>query len=210
MLIYTAPGGIAAPFLQNIPFLPKQLHWNDAANPLTSLRIGTKEDGVLHDWDAAALAAMNGYMKTGAQAANDVTVNVASGHLDAQAVLSGVTSAAGAINFYSCSDNKGGGMTPVALKSQADTVIALTITTFQNFMALFIPTMATLTDYADVQFDDGHTERMEIEDLLSMSSDYQQVPGIIINNITSYIHRVSLRCAANTVVYTLKTHIKGQ
>ena len=210
MLIFTAAGGIGTPFNFNIPFLPELLFWNDAAAPLTNLRITTKDDGVLHDWTAAAIAAMNGYMKVGAQAANDVTMKVSSGFLDKAVTINGTTSAAGAINFYSQSDNKGQGMSPVALKSQMDTNIALTPTMYQNFMALFIPTMATLTDYADVEFSDGHKERMEIQDLLSRSTDYQQVPGIIINNITSYIHRVSLRTTVNTVVYTLKVHIPGQ
>ena len=210
MLIFTVPGGIATPFIQPLPFLPENLFWDDAAAPLTSLRISTKEDGVLHDWNAAAIAAMNGYMLKGPIVANDVHMKVTSGHVDCQATISGVTSAAGAINFYSRSDNKGQGMKPVMLKSQIDTVIALTPTTFQNFMALFIPTMATLTDYADVEFDDGHKERMEIQDLLAMSLEYQYLQGIIINNITSYIHRVSLRCAANTPVYSLRVHIPGQ
>lgn len=210
MLIFSAPGGVGTPFTQNIPFLPEILRWNDAAAPLINLRISTKEDGVLHDWNAAAIAAMNGYMHVGPQAANDVTMKIASGHLDAAVTVNGTTSAAGAINFYSSSDNKGQGMTPVPLKSQIDTVIALTPTIFQNFMALFIPIMATLTDYADVEFSDGHKERMEIQDLIGRSTEYQQIPGIIINNITSYIHRVSLRCAANTPVYSLRAYIKGQ
>jgi hypothetical protein len=210
MLIFTAPGGIGAAFTQNIPFLPEALHWNDAAAPLTNLRISTKEEGVLHDWNAAAIAAMNGYMNVGVQAANDVDMKVASGHLERQVTINGTTSAAGAINFYARSDNKGQGMTPVCLKSQIDTNIALTQTIYQNFMAMFIPTMATLTDYADVEFDDGHKERLEIQDLIGMSTLYQQVAAIIINNITSYIHRVSLRTAANTPVYTLKVFIKGQ
>lgn len=210
MLIYTAPGGIATPFTQSLPFLPENLYWDDAAAPLTSLRLSTKEDGVLHDWNAAAIAAMNGYMLKGQIVANNVHMKVASGHYDSAATISGVTSTAGAINFYSRSDNRGQGMTPVPLKSQIDTVIALTPTTFQNFMALFIPTMATLTDYADVEFDDGHKERMELEDLFAMSLEYQYKQGVIINNITSYIHRVVLRCAANTPVYSLRVHIKGQ
>ncbi len=210
MLIFTAPGGIGAAFTQNIPFLPEILHWNDAAAPLTNLRIGTKEHGVLHDCNAAAIAAMNGYMNVGVQAANDVTMKVATGNLDANVTINGTTSAAGAINFYAASDNRGQGMTPCPLKSQIDTNIALTPTVYQNFMALFIPTMATLTDYADIEFSDGHKDRFEIEDLIARSTTYQQVAAIVINNITSYIHRVTLRTAANTPVYSLRVFIKGQ
>jgi len=209
-LIFTAPGGIGAAFTQNIPFLPELFRWNDAASPLTNLRISTKEDGVLHDWNAAAIAAMNGYLKVGVLAANDAIMRVATGHLDRQVTINGTTSAAGAINFYASSDNKGQGTTPLPLKSEIYTNIALSQTTYQNFMALFIPTMATLTDYADVEFDDGHKERMELEDLTARSTDYQQVAGIIINNEKSYIHRITLRTAANTPVYCLKIFIKGQ
>jgi hypothetical protein len=210
MLIYTAPGGIATPFTQNLPFLPENLYWDDAAAPLTNLRISTKKDGVIHDWTAAAIAAMNGYMLQGPIVANDNHMKICSGHLEGPITLSGVTSAAGAINFYSRSDNKGGGMAPVPFKSEIYTTVALTPVIFQNFVALFIPTMATLTDYADVEFEDGHKERMELEDLFAMSLEYQTRQLCIINNITSYIHRVSLRTAAATPVYILKFCIPGQ
>jgi hypothetical protein len=210
MLLFTAPGGAGTPFQYNGPVLSEILHWNDAAAPITNLRITTKEHGTLHDFNAAAIAAMNGYMHKGALAANDVNVNIATGALDAHVTINGTTSAAGAINFYSSSDNKGQGMTPVPLQTQIDTNIALSQTTYQNFMALFIPTMATLTDYIDVEFNDGHKERWEIQDLIARSTVYQQLPGIILNNITSYIHRATLRTLANTPVYTLKAFIKGQ
>jgi len=209
-LIFTAAGGIGAPFNYNGPALGELLYWNDAGNPLTDLRISSKEEGSLHDWNAASIAAMNGYLNHGVQAANQVVMKVASGHLERQVTIHGTTSAVGAINFYSSSDNNGQGMNPVPLKSQTDTNIALTQTIYQNFMALFIPTMATGTDYADVEFSDGHKDRWEMEDLLARSSVYQQVPGIIINNATSYIHRVTLRTAADTPVYKLTVYIKGQ
>jgi hypothetical protein len=210
MLLFTAPGGAGTPFQYNGPVLSEILHWNDAAAPITNLRVTTKEHGTLHDFNAAGIAAMNGFNHKGTQAANDVTVNIATGALDAQVTINGTTSAGGAINFYSSSDNRGQGMNPLPLMTQIDTNIALSQTTYQNFMALFIPTMATLTDYIDVEFNDGHKERWEIQDLIARSTLYQQVPGIILNNVTSYIHRATLRTLANTPVYTLKIFIKGQ
>ena len=209
-LAFTAAGGVGTPFLFNIPYLPEILHWNDAAAPLVNLRITTKEEGTLHDWNAAAIAAMNGYLKVGVQAANDVTVLVASGHLNRQCTISGTTSAVGAINFYTSSDNKGKGMNPVPYMTQMETNIALTPSIYQNFAALFIPTMATLTDYADIEYNDAHKERMEIQDLIARSTDFQQVAAIIINNIGSEIHRVSLRTLAATPIYILKYYIRGQ
>lgn len=210
ILIFTAPGGIGAVFTQNIPFLPQDLAWNDGANPLTNLRISTAKDGVLHDWNAAAIAAMNGYMHVGPLAANEVAMKLATGHSVKNVTITGTTSAAGAINFFAHSDNQGNSGPVIPYRSQMDTVIALTPTVFQNFCALFIPTMAAGTDYADITFSDGHIDRYETEDLLSISSSYQQVGGLIINNITQLIKRVSLRCAANTPVYTLRFLIPGQ
>ena len=210
-LIGTAPGGIGTAFLFNLPYLPEILHWNDAAAPINALNVTTDKEGNIFNLAAAGLAAINGYMKKGPQAANDVTVQLASGHLNRNVTINGTTSAVGAINFYAHSDNHATAESPVVpFKTSAVTAIALTETTFENFMALFIPTMATLTDYADVEFTDGHVQRMEIQDLITMSTNWQEIAAIIINNIDSYIHRVKLRCVANTPVYSIKAYIKGQ
>lgn len=206
MLVFTAPGGVATPFTFNLPFLPEFLSYNPGANPLTSLRISTIEDGVLHDWNAAAIAAMNNYMKVGTVTANDVFLRLADGHLTKGVTINGVTAAAGAINFFAHSDRLGSS----AFKSQIDTSLALTPTTFDKFTALFVPAMATGTDYADITFSNGHQQRFEMEELRTLSSLYQQVEGIIINNVASYISKVVLRCAAATPVYSLRVFIKGQ
>jgi len=55
MITFTAPGGVATPFTFNMTYLPEFLSWNDGGNALTSLRVETQEDGVLHDWNALGL-----------------------------------------------------------------------------------------------------------------------------------------------------------
>jgi hypothetical protein len=206
MLIYTAAGGIGTAFTTNLTYLPQWLKWNDAAAPLTSLRVTTNEDGVIHDLTAAAIAAMNGYRKVGAQAANDVWIRLADGELKRTVTLSGVTSAAGAINFFECSQRRGAS----PFKTQIDTALALTATTFDKFTALFIPTLAAGTDYIDLSFINGFQKRYELADLVSLSSLFQQVEGCIVDNMRSHIQKAVIRCAANTPVYTLKVFIKGQ
>lgn len=207
MIIFTAPGGVATPFTFNMTFLPEFLSWNDGGNPLTSLRVETQEDGVLHDWTAAGLAAMNGYMKIGAQAANEVMVRLADGELRPKNVtISGVTSAAGAIAFTVCSDNMG----TVAFKSSNAAILAANPTVFENFTALFVPAAVTGTDRFEVDFADGHRQNFGIEDLQRLSSVYQQVQGTIVNNINGYIRRVTVTCAANRAAYILSVFIKGQ
>ena len=206
LLIFTAPGGVGTPFTWNMTYLPEFLSFNHGGNQLTSLRIETQEDGVLHDWTLAGLNAMNGFMKVGTQTANDVNLRIADGEIRPKNVtISGVTSAVGAVSFYVCSDNLG----IVPFKSSNANVLALNPTVFEKFTALFLPTMATVTDYAEVTFNDGHTQRFEMEDLRRLSSAYQQVEGIIINNVNGYIKKAIIRTAAATPAYILSVYMRN-
>lgn len=207
MIIFTAPGGVATPFSFNMTFLPEFIGWNDGGNPLTSLRIETQEDGVLHDFTAAGIAAMNGFMKVGAQAANEVLITLASGEIRPKNVtVSGVTSAAGAIAFSVCSDNTG----IVAFKSSNAAILAANPTVFEKFTALFVPAAVTATDRFEVEFSDGHKQNFDIVDLQRLSSQYQQVQGTIVNNKDGYIKKVTVTCAAAHPAYILSVYIPGQ
>lgn len=211
LLAFAAPGGVGTPFFANLPYLPEVLHWNDAGNPITALRVQSDKDGILYDLNAAGIAAMRGYRQYGPLTANDQNVMLASGHSIRNITITGTTAAVGVINFYTHSNNKATDKKPVVpFRAQADTATALTPTTFQNFAALFIPTMATLTDYADIEYEDGHVQRWEIQDLICESTRFQEVPGIIIDNLDAIIHRATIRCAAATPVYSLRYYIKGQ
>ncbi len=207
MITFTAPGGVATPFSFNITYLPEFISYNDGANPLTSLRIETQEDGVLHDWNALHIAAVNGFMKVGAQAANEVLLRIADGEIKGKNVtISGVTSAAGAIAFSVCSDNKG----VSAYKSSNASILAANPTVFEKFTALFVPAAVTATDRFEVEFADGHRQTFDIVDLQRLSSMYQQVQGIIVNNVNGYIRRVTVTCAAAHPAYILSVYIAGQ
>jgi hypothetical protein len=210
MLSFTAPGGIAAPFAWNLPFLPQFINWNNVV-PLTSLRVETQEDGVLHDWNAAAIAATNGYMCLGAQAANIVLMRLASGHVKNKNVtISGVTSAAGAIGFYVSSDNIGGSSNPLVMfKTTNAQILALNPTTFENFTAIFVPAMAAVTDTCEVIYSDGHRQTYNINDLAALSSKFQEVPAIMLNNINAYIHRAIFTCAAAIPAYVYSVALKS-
>ena len=150
---------------------------------------------------------MNGFMKIGAMTANDQQLRIADGELRPKNVtISGVTSAIGAVAFYVASDNKG----LTAFKSSNAAILALNPTVFDNFTAVFLPTMATATDYAEITYNDGHVQRWEMEDLRRASSTFQQVEGIIINNIDGRIKRAVVRCAAATPAYILSVYLKNQ
>jgi hypothetical protein len=202
-LIFTAPGGIAAPFAFNMNYLPQFLTFNNVV-PLTSLRVSTQEDGVLHDWVAASIAVINGYMVPGAQAANIVVLRVANGQLNPRNVtISGVTSAAGAIGFYEASDQKG----TYPFKTTNAQILALNPTEFMNFTAIWVPAMAAVTDFCEIVYASGHKQTYNINDLAALSSYWQELPQIMVNNVNSYIHSAKFTCAAATPAYVLSVKI---
>ena len=205
MLSFTAPGGIATPFAWNLPFLPQFITFNNVV-PLTSLRVETQEDGVLHDWNALAIAAVNGYMCVGAQAANIVTLRLANGHIaNKNVTISGVTSAAGAIGFFVCSDQIG----TIMYKTTNAQILALNPTTFENFTAIFAPTFAAVTDTCEVLYSKGHRQTYNLNDLTAMTPLFQEVPSIMLNNINAYIHRAIFTCAAATAAYVMSVAVKS-
>lgn len=204
-LLFTAPGGIATPFAFNLKGLPQFLTWNNVV-PLTSLRVETQEDGVLHDWVAASIAACNGYMVLGAQAANIVTMRLASGFLQNKNVtISGVTSAAGAVGFFGASDNINSDAKPFKTSNAA--ILGLNPTTFDNFTAIWAPTMAAVTDTCQVVYRNGHMQLYNINDLAALSSLFQEVPAIMLNNVNAYIHTATFTCAAATPAYVLSVKL---
>lgn len=189
LLIFTAPGGVGTPFSFNMTYLPEFLQWNDGANPLTSLRIETQQDGVIHDLNAAGIAAVNGYLKVGALPANTNELVIADGQLDNKNVtISGVTSAAGAVPFFVASDNKG----IVPLKTSNANVLPLQPTTFTKFTALFLPFLVTATDRVEITYSDGHVQNWDAVELALQSTSYQEVPGIIVNNIAANIAKATV------------------
>lgn len=199
LLLFTAPGGVATPFAFNLNYLPQFITFTNVV-PLTSLRVETQEDGVLHDWTAAGLVAMNGYMVLGAQAANIVTLRLTNGHLkNKNVVISGVTSAAGAIGFFGASDCLGTN----PFKSTNAAILALNPTTFENFTAVWVPTMAAVTDRCEIVYRNGHNQIYNINDLAALSSLFQEVPAIMVNNINAYIKSATFTCAAASPAYVL-------
>lgn len=203
-LLFTAPGGIATPFAFQLKGLPQFLTWNNVV-PLTSLRVETQEDGVIHDWVALSIAAMNGYMVLGAQAANIFTMRLANGFLKNKDVtISGVTSAAGAIGFYGASDCLG----TCALKTTNANILALEPQLFTDFTAVFVPAMAAVTDTCEVEYRNGHRQLYNINDLAAISSLFQEVPAIMVNNVNANIKAATFQCVAAHPAYVLSLNVK--
>ena len=198
-LLFTAPGGVATPFTFSFKSLPQFISFNNVV-PLTSLRVETKAKGVLHDWVALSITALNGYMVQGAQAANIVQFRLANGFLAGEdCTISGVTSAAGAIGFYGFSDTIGTN----AFKTTNAQINALEPCEFIDFTAVWVPAMAAVTDYVQIEYSSGLVSQYNINDLQSASSLFQEVPAIIVNNANAYIHKATFVCAAAHPAYVL-------
>lgn len=198
LLLGVAPGGIGTPFAFNTTYVPERLIWNDAGNPLTNLRIETQEDGVLHDWSAAAIAAMSQQLNVGAMAANQVVMNVADGHIPNRNVqISGITSAVGAISIFGSSDNRGVNLFTTKLSN----ILANNETEFRNFSMLFLPNLVTLTDRIQVFFKDGHSQIFDPVELDVWSSLYQETQVRAVNNLPGYIDKVVITSALGGLAY---------
>jgi hypothetical protein len=204
--VFSAPGGAATAFSFPLTYLPQFITFTNAV-ALTSLKIETTEDGVIQDYTAAGMVAAANFMCLGAQVANMLLLRVADGQINKKTVtISGVTSGAGVVPFYVNSDHYGS----VPYKFKNTGIQALTPTTFEKFIALFLPTMATGTDRAEVTFNSGLQMTYQMEDLQRLSAAYNQVSTIAVNNICATIDHVDVTCAAITPAYVLSYLIKGQ
>jgi hypothetical protein len=89
-------------------------------------------------------------------------------------------------------------------------ILALNPTEFSKFTALFIPALVAATSRVEVEFKDGHKQTFAVADLLSMSTHYQQVPGVILNNSQGYIHKATVVSVAAVAAYVLDVRLPGQ
>lgn len=200
--IFTAPGGVGVPFLWQMNYLPEHLSF-DNTNPLTSLKVETTEDGVLHDWTAPGMIAMSDFMIK-APAFGFLSFRLADGELRPKNVtISGVTAGVGTTPFFVSSDRVG----KLSLRSKNAYVLPNNPTLFEKFTALFIPTMATGTDRIEVTFNNGLQQTFNLEDLVALSGYYQNQRGVILNNYTAYIAKAIVTCAAATPVYVLNANV---
>lgn len=207
MLIGTAAGGVGVSTSFNLTYLPEYICWT-TANAINFLRVETKEDGVLHDLPAAAIAAMRGWRHVGALTANQQFVRIANGKIENKNVTITVnTSAVGAINIFAFSDGKG----TIPFRTTAGAVLILQPNRFDNFAALFLPGLVTANDRAEITYHDGSTEVMDVDELNARSTLFQEAPAIVIDNLEGAIKKVEvIDAAGGSTAYTLKYVLPGQ
>lgn len=200
---YTAAGGAATAFSFNMTFLPEFLFYA-TANALTSLKVEDQGDGVILDLDSAGCTAVKNFAVYGIPT-NGHLFRLADGvRLGRNITVSGVTSAAGAVDFFVSGDNKG----IASFTYNKFAILANNPTDIRKFSALFIPSLAA-SDRVYVDYLDGHTQIYEREELAALSGIFQTTTGYVINNINSYIDKVQIVCASLNTAYKMAVMIKG-
>lgn len=200
---YTAPGGAATAFSFNMTFLPEFLFYA-TANALTSLKVEDQGDGVILDLDSAGCTAVKNFMVYGIPT-NGHLFRLADGvRLNRNITVSGVTSAAGTVDFFVSGDNKG----ISSFTYNKFSILANNPTDVRKFTALFIPSLAA-GDRIYIDYLDGHTQIYEREELAALSGIYQVTTGYVINNVNSYIDKVQIICASLNTAYKMSVLIKG-
>lgn len=193
ILIGAAAGGVGTAFNFNLTYMPEFIQWNDAGNPINFLRVESVEQGVNLDLLAANIVQFNGVLNVGAQIANENRLILADGHIPNMNVqISGTTSAAGAINFFCNSDNKGVSL----FRYKNVNIIANNETEFRKFSLLSLPNLVTVNDRVQIFYNDGHSQVYDSLELQNLSTMYNDAPVIMINNLASYIDKVLVTCAA--------------
>lgn len=198
MKAYTAAGGAATAFSFQLTFLPEFLIFNPSTNQLTSLKVEDQGDGVILDLDTTGLNAMKNFLFSGTKA-NAVCLLLADGvKLGRNITVSGVTSAAGAVDFYTSGDKRG----VSTIKSLKAAILANNPTLFTKFTALFLPSLAA-GDKVYIDYIDGHSQIFERDELEQISGHIQNVVGYLVNNLQSYINKVTVIAASQQTAYVM-------
>jgi len=197
MKAYTAAGGAATPFSFQLTFCPEFLVWSNTV-ALTSIKVEDQGYGTVLDLDSTGIPAVGNLMFIGTVASNLMLVLADGVLLNRNITISGVTSAAGAIDFYVSGDKKG----TAFMKTTKAAILANNPTVFSKFTALFVPSMAA-GDRAIVDYVSGHSQIYEVAELKQLSGHFQNVTGAIINNVQSYIKQVTMLCASQNTAYIL-------
>jgi hypothetical protein len=199
---FTAAGGAATAFSYTGTFLPEFIYFNPAANQLTSLKVEDQGGGIYLDLDTTGINACKNFMTEGV-VTNGVFIRLANGTLLGRNItISGVTSAAGAVDFFLCGDRMG----DAAYRYTKATVLPSTLTYFDKFFALFLPSLAA-GDKIYVEFNDGSQQIFEREELNMISGIYQNTVGYILNNVGTYIRRAGILVASQQIIYTYKVAV---
>lgn len=194
---FTAPGGIATAFTFSLTFMPEYLIFDNTV-PLTSLKVEDQGVGVILDLDTAGIAAVKNFGFQGTKA-NYVALILANGViLNRNVTISGVTSAAGAVPFFTSGDNKG----DVMIRTSKATILANNPTMFEKFTAVFVPSFAS-GDRAIIDYASGFSQIFEKEELEQLSGHIQNVVTPVVNNLQSYIKKLTAICAAQNTAYVL-------
>ena len=204
MLVATSPAAIGA-WQFNLNYLPEFLIWDHLANPLTNLRVEENSMGVLVDLPAAGIAEVRNYRRFGLIASTVRMLRLANGELKGKNVtITATIAAAVAVAFQASSDCAGTN----TFKYNVAALPAGAPTSFQDFLALFLPGLAA-GDTVLVEFANGHNQlfnQVELLELTALWQNNQIATGFQVNNVLSDIKKATVTQAIVGVAYVMSVY----
>jgi hypothetical protein len=196
--IGTLTTGAAVVTTFDLPYTPEFIKYT-AATQLTGLRVEVYGQGVTIDLDATGLTAL-GKHRVMSIATNMYRIPVADGILkNKPCKLSFTNSAAQTPDIMVSGDNDGAFL----IKAEKATVLLNTNSTFDNFAALFCPSLAA-GDKVTTLYEDGLSQIDERDDLEGYAIMLQYTPAYYIDNLRGDVKNVSILVAATQTVYVVR------
>lgn len=183
-----------------IQYVPEYLLITGATTQLTGLKVEILgEDYATIDLDATGLTAV-GLHRRMASAAGTYLIPIADGVIKGPTcVITLTNSAAQTPSVYAMGDNVGNNLCLITKQK----VLANSNTRFENFGALFCPSLAASTDLATIEMADGLVQIFERSDLFAISGLISAIQAYYIDNLAGRIKSVNLNVAADQTVYKM-------
>ncbi len=195
----------------NIPltFVPQYLYWNNATT-LQAIRVMVEGDGVIVDLDTAGIDAFAATAQPG-RVANGFYLPLSNGFIPGKNVtIIATNGVAAAIDLYGFSLDK-----PATryIQSLMQNVLANSGISVSDFMMVGLPNAITVTDFINIEFQNGLVQRFDVVDLLAMNGFYQNslvaAQTYLVNNLRGNVKRLDFTPALAQNIYKMSAKLVG-
>jgi hypothetical protein len=185
----------------NLSFVPQNIILANITT-VTRVRVTALGKGIILDLDAAGLAALKNMRQQG-PVTGTAEFLLANGVVKATNCTIEITNGATVSTLYynSLADSKDA---TVYVVSKIQTIFANSLTKFEKFAVLALPSFGT-SDYANLEFNDGLVSRVDQPELRTILAKFQTVENNIndlkIDNLDAWIKSAELQTTTQQSVY---------
>lgn len=199
MQIGTVAGGVGVVTTIDTTWLGEFFYFEPAATP-TAVKIDVLGEGVMLDLDNTGIDDIKNYRKF-QSAADFIYLQTADGIIKGVNITYTFTNAhAQAFDVFSAGDNLGSGY----LQTIRQTVLANSGVDFMKFAALFLPSLATATDFVTIAYEDGLTQIWVLEDIEAFAMNFQSNRTPVIDNLEGTIRNCNVLVGIQQSAYVMR------